>query len=76
MKAIKSSTLLFSFCLAAVVPSVAQAEQYRDLCTSVPSACEYTTPDVPVLDADVCWDPSGGLTLKTADSCAGESWPT
>lgn len=37
----------------ALVSAGAEAE-YRQLCTSVPSACEYTGPDAPKLDVDVC----------------------
>ena len=74
MKTSTSVTLLASFWLAAVVPTVVQAAQYRDLCASVPSACEPTGPEAPVFDADVCWNESGALTLKGAGACAGGSW--
>ncbi len=50
-----------------------EASSYRYLCTSVPSACEYTGPDAPVLRADVCWNGSVAL-LKGTAPCATSSW--
>lgn len=49
---------------------------YRYLCTSVPSACEYVPDDsVPVLDADVCFGSAIGIRLKGTGSCPTGSWP-
>ncbi|MFO7562277.1 MAG: hypothetical protein R6X02_06510 [Enhygromyxa sp.] len=47
----------------------------RDLCTSVPSVCTYTGPNVPVLAAEVCYGPTTGLRLKGTAPCPSGSWP-
>jgi len=57
-----------------LLPATASASQYRDLCASVPGACEPTGPEAPVLDTDVCWSDTGELVLKGEDSCAQGSW--
>lgn len=49
--------------------------QYRDLCTSIPSACEHTGPDAPRLNADVCWGRGTGIQLMTGSSCPSGTWP-
>jgi hypothetical protein len=55
------------------IPSTADAE-YRQLCTSVPGACEYSPANVPKLLADVCHDPSNNaITLKGAAACQSGS---
>ena len=55
---------------------LANATNYRDLCSSVPSACEYTGPDAPVLAAVVCWERSTSTArLMTGASCPTGSWP-
>ena len=55
---------------------IAKATNYRDLCSSVPSACEYTGPDAPVLAAVVCWERSTSTArLMTGASCPTGSWP-
>ena len=55
---------------------IAKATTYRDLCSSVPSACEYTGPDAPVLAAVVCWERSTSTArLMTGASCPTGSWP-
>lgn len=50
------------------------ATEYRYLCTSVPSACEYAPFSAPILRADVCWN---GTTahLMPASGCATGEWP-
>ena len=48
--------------------------QYRDLCTSVPSACAYTSSDAPLLQADVCFGSTFGVRLMSG-SCPSGSWP-
>lgn len=54
----------------------ASATTYRDLCGSVPSACEYTGPDAPVLAAVVCWSRTSLTTrLMTGATCPTGSWP-
>lgn len=53
---------------------VAQAE-YRDLCLSVPAACDWSGPNVPKFDADVCWSSSTGLVAKGSLPCPSGSWP-
>ncbi len=58
-----------------LAPLTASAEQYRDLCSSVPGACEHTGPNAPVLDADVCWSEGGVLTLKGQAPCPSDAWP-
>ena len=65
---------LFALVVLLLLPTSASAGQYRDLCTSVPGACEPTGPDAPVLDADVCWSDTGELKLKGANSCAAGNW--
>lgn len=54
----------------------AMATNYRDLCGSVPSACEYTGPDAPLLAAAVCWERSTSTArLMTGGACPTGSWP-
>ena len=54
----------------------AHATNYRDLCSSVPSACEYTGPNAPVLAVDVCWSrATSTATLMTGATCPTGSWP-
>jgi len=54
----------------------AHATTYRDLCSSVPSACGYTGPDAPVLAAAVCWASSTfTATLMTGATCPTGSYP-
>ncbi|EDM73928.1 hypothetical protein PPSIR1_14810 [Plesiocystis pacifica SIR-1] len=54
-------------------PQAANAE-YRDLCDSS-KVCEYTGPGAPVLDADVCLDPAGQVSLKGSTPCTVGSVP-
>lgn len=49
------------------------AAQYRELCASVPSACEYTGPNAPLLQANVCFGSTFGVRLMTG-SCPSGSW--
>ena len=58
-----------------LLPATASAGQYRDLCASVPGACEPTGPDAPTIDVDVCWNETGALELKGDGSCTEGSWP-
>lgn len=55
-------------------PASADAE-YRDLCISVAGACEWSGPDAPKFDGDVCWDSTGLLTAKGTADCQSGSWP-
>ncbi|EDM77436.1 hypothetical protein PPSIR1_38014 [Plesiocystis pacifica SIR-1] len=72
----KKSTIilpvLFGFALSSA-PRPALAD-YRDLCDSAP-VCEYTGPDAPVLDADVCLDATGQVHLKGSVPCAAGAVP-
>ncbi len=62
--------------LALVGSQDAHATIYRDLCTSVPTECEYTGPDAPVLAENVCWSRSTSTaTLMTGATCPTGSWP-
>ncbi|EDM75936.1 hypothetical protein PPSIR1_25196 [Plesiocystis pacifica SIR-1] len=54
-------------------PASASAE-YRDLCDSS-KVCEYTGPGAPVLDEDVCLDPTGEVRLKGSTTCGAGSVP-
>jgi len=61
---------------AGLIDSDAHATNYRDLCASVPSACEYTGPGAPVLAAAVCWSRSTSTaTLMDGATCPTGSWP-
>lgn len=51
-----------------LTPGSASA-QYRDLCDST-RVCEYTGPNAPVLDADVCLDGAGQVRLKGPSPCS------
>jgi len=62
--------VLFAMLLA---PPEADATTYRDLCTSVPEACEYTGPDAPALAAEVCHGSAG--TWLRGESCPAGTWP-
>lgn len=63
-----TTTLLVGTLL--LVPSVAQAAP--DLCDSVPSECEYTGPNAPLLEEAVCYDRNATptVTLKGIGACA------
>jgi hypothetical protein len=56
----------------AIVPAAADAE-YRQLCSSIPTACDYTGPDAPKLDVDVCYGSATGARLKTG-ACPTGTW--
>ncbi len=46
------------------------AHATQDLCSSVPTACEYTGPTAPVLAVNVCWFRSTSTTkLMTGATC-------
>lgn len=66
--ALPAAALLF------LMPDDADA-QYRYLCTSVPSACTYTGPDAPMLEANVCYGSAIGIRLMSGGSCPTGSWP-
>lgn len=55
------------------VPVTADAG-YRDLCDSS-KICEYTGPNAPLLDADVCLDAAGQVRLKGSTPCAAGAVP-
>lgn len=56
--------------------SHAHATTFNDLCSSVPSACEYTGPTAPVLALNVCWSRTTTTArLMTGATCATGSWP-
>jgi hypothetical protein len=42
---------------------------YRDLCTSVSAACDWSGPDAPRLSIDVCWSSSTGVKVKGTAPC-------
>lgn len=65
------TSLALAFLLA---PSDVDA-QYRYLCTSIPSACMYTGPDAPQLNANVCYGSALGIRLMGGGSCPTGSWP-
>ncbi|MFV8749498.1 hypothetical protein ACNOYE_02980 [Nannocystaceae bacterium ST9] len=70
------SALAFALASGLLGSPVADATTYRDLCAAVPSACEYTGPDAPVLAAVVCWSRSTSTTtLMTGAACPVGSWP-
>lgn len=71
------STLPLALALPIVlVANHADATTYQDLCGSVPSACEYTGPDAPVLAAAVCWSRVTTITtLMVGGTCPTGSWP-
>ncbi|MFV8755754.1 hypothetical protein ACNOYE_34820 [Nannocystaceae bacterium ST9] len=73
----KSPAFTLAFVLALGLGSQdAHATTYRDLCTSVPSECEYTGPDAPVLAVNVCWSRvTSTSTLMTGATCPTGSWP-
>ncbi|EDM74202.1 hypothetical protein PPSIR1_17630 [Plesiocystis pacifica SIR-1] len=55
--------------LALVLGAAPAHGQYRDLCDSS-KVCQYTGPNAPILDADVCLDPTGTVRLKGTAACA------
>lgn len=56
-------------------PLVVQASGYRYLCTSTRRVCEYTGPDAPYLNADVCYGSASGVVLKGIKPCPTGTWP-
>lgn len=65
---------LLSMAFALALPGEADAE-YRYLCTSIPSACEYTPSEsAPTLAATVCWD-GATATLMPVGGCSSSAWP-
>jgi hypothetical protein len=56
--------------------SKADATTFQDLCTVVPSECEYTGPNAPVLVSSVCWNRTTKVTrLMTGATCPTGSFP-
>jgi hypothetical protein len=47
----------------------------RPLCASVPAACEYTGPDAPTFDGEVCWSRETGTHAKGTAPCPSGQWP-
>lgn len=47
--------------------------QYRELCTSVPSMCDYAGPNAPLLQANVCFGSAIGVRLMSG-TCPSGSW--
>lgn len=60
--------------LALALASTSARAEYRDLCSSVPAACEYSGPDAPTLAAAVCWSTEVGAVLKGETDCPPGSW--
>jgi hypothetical protein len=59
----------------ALIPASLHASTYRDLCLSVPSACEPILDTLaPPLHAAVCYSSAGSITLKGASECPSGSW--
>lgn len=55
-----------------LAPANAHATSYRDLCTSSPSACEYTGAAAPALAAAVCHGSAG--TWLMGEVCPTGTW--
>lgn len=73
MRTFSTLTLALPLLLMA---SRADATTYPDLCGSVPSACEYSGPNAPVLAAAVCWSRLTKITtLMVGGACPTGSWP-
>lgn len=51
------------------------AHAYRDLCLSVSAACEWSGPNVAVINADVCWSTATGVRAKGTAPCPPGSNP-
>lgn len=47
--------------------------QYRELCTSVPSVCAYSSPNAPLLQANVCFGSATGVRLMSG-ACPSGTW--
>ncbi|EDM77450.1 hypothetical protein PPSIR1_38084 [Plesiocystis pacifica SIR-1] len=74
MKSTRSQLFIgLAFIAGLTLPSSAHAE-FRDLCDSA-RVCEYTAPNAPVLNADVCLDGTGQVRLKGPKPCAIGSVP-
>ena len=65
----RTSTAMIAAFLALIATSADAAE----LCSSVPSACEYSGPLAPVFDGDACWSPDTELVAKGTAPCADGS---
>lgn len=66
----KRHIVSFSIALVAVL-SCSTAVAYTPLCSSAPSACEWTGPTAPTLDADVCYSRAAGVKLKSGSCPSG-----
>jgi hypothetical protein len=59
----------------ALIPTSVDASTYRNLCLSVPEACDPIHDLVaPPLNAAVCYTSAGSITLKGASECPTGSW--
>jgi hypothetical protein len=59
----------------ALAPASVEASTYRNLCLSVPEACEPILDTLaPPLNAAVCYSSAGLITLKGASECPTGSW--
>lgn len=53
-----------------------QQAHAADICSSIPSACQYSSFAAPVLAAEVCWHrASATARLKLGSACPSGSWP-
>ncbi len=69
-------TLALVVALGLASSNEAQATPYRDLCSSVPSECEFTGPLTPGLAVAVCWSRSTSTSrLLTGATCPSGSYP-
>ncbi|NVB40304.1 hypothetical protein G6O69_37185 [Pseudenhygromyxa sp. WMMC2535] len=68
-----TTAALLGVVVSLLTPGSASA-QYRDLCDST-QVCDYTGPNAPVLDADVCLDQTGQTRLKGSTPCPAGQVP-
>jgi hypothetical protein len=60
--------------LAVVASAPVESQASRDICMSIPGACDYAPETAPSLNAEVCYD-GNTVTLKGTGSCAPGSYP-
>ncbi len=71
----RSAALGLGLALTFVVAGSQDAHAAGDLCSSIPYACDYSTFDVPVLAAEVCWyRATATARLKLGTACPAGSW--
>jgi hypothetical protein len=63
-----------SVVVATILTWPLDATASRPLCSSVPAACEYTGPDAPKFDGEVCWSRSTGVHAKGTAPCPAGQW--